>query len=139
LAALCTYSLRRDTGNVRIADREQAASCILAKYQERLTELKEVGQRFGPFVLNRIDLYSATPVAAEPGATSSLSTRHVAYPKIDHATLTPALDWNRGQVKSIAEAGYSDSGDDGSGLDDTDYSLSFVNDIEPVLYQRKNR
>lgn len=68
------------TGNAKIANDEKTSTCIEAQYWDRLTQLEEVGRRFGPFLLNRIDLYSAKVATDESGKIPGFYIRHVAYP-----------------------------------------------------------
>jgi len=124
------YTVCAVTGNAKIADGDRAAACIQGHYYDRLTQLNEVGRRFGPFLLNRVDLYSAKPAPDESGEIAGFYTRHIAYLQIDSATTAPAIEWNHRQKLSINEAGFSDSNDDGESDsdDESSYSLNFVND-----------
>ena len=73
------------------------AACLSAKYDERLSELKAVGQMIGPYRFNRIDMYAGRPIKEEDntGSLPGFSMTHVAYPQIDNPATQAAVEWNR--------------------------------------------
>lgn len=124
------YTVCAVTGNAKIANDEKASTCIEGRYRDRLTQLEEVGRRFGPFLLNRIDLYSAKLATDESGEVPGFYVRHVAYPQIDRPTRPSAFAWNSRQIKSLSEADFSYTNDDDNSDSDDErsYYISFVND-----------
>jgi len=82
-----------------------------------------VGQKQGPFVFNRIDIFAVGTSSVDNVATPGFSTHHVGYPQIDNLD-TPMTDaWNKQAVKKISDG---DCGDDGD--IDTDYEIGYANE-----------
>jgi hypothetical protein len=96
------------------------------QYQERLNELAKVGQTFGAYRFNRIDLYEAQQVtdpSDSSGYTEGFFTKHAAYPQIDNAESTEAQAWNKQQVTGLPKVGDCES----DGDYDTDYKIGYAN------------
>ncbi|QSB03225.1 DUF1311 domain-containing protein [Methylomonas sp. EFPC1] len=101
-------------------------ACLAKQYRERMNQLAKVGQSFGPYRFNRIDLYEAQQVsnpADRTGATEGFFTQHTAYPQIDNAESAEALEWNKQHVTSLPKAGDCES----DGDYDTDYEIGYAN------------
>jgi len=100
-------------------------ACLQRQYEDRIKQLSMVGQKHGPFVFNRIDLFAAGNSTDDNVATPSFWTQHVGYPQIDNIT-TPATEaWNKSAKRDLA------SGDDcenGHGDDDVDYVVGYASD-----------
>jgi uncharacterized protein len=79
--------------------------CLQGKYKERLTQLEHAGEKFGPFVFNRIDLYAAVAVQEDSGPVPGFSIRHTAYPQIDVPNSPQAEAWNKANASEPSEAG----------------------------------
>jgi uncharacterized protein len=96
--------------------------CLIGKYKERLNQLATVGQKFSPFLFNRIDSYAARPAPdSNSGWTAGFYVAHVAYPQIDNLD-SPQVDaWNK-----LAEKGIVDTveGEDS----DTEYEIGYANE-----------
>lgn len=99
-------------------------NCLETHYRERLDQLAKAGQKLGPFVFNRIDLYAAQPADADDksGATPGFYTVHVAYPQIDNALSPQVESWNKQNVKSLPVDGDCRPGDFNN-----DYELGYAN------------
>lgn len=101
-------------------------TCIKRQYQIRLNQLAKVGQTFGPYRFNRIDVYEAQPVTKpndDTGAATGFVTSHAAYPQIDNAESAEAQDWNRKQLAGLPKAGDCK----GDGDYDIDYEIGYAN------------
>jgi uncharacterized protein len=116
LAIVCPMEVPAD------ADRSSTPKkCLEEKYNERLGQLAKVGQRLGPFLFNRIDLYAAEPAPDSSGNMRGFYAQHVAYPQIDNSDLPLAAAWNKQAVKSLSK-----SDDCGTGDDDLDYDIGYA-------------
>ena len=99
-------------------------SCLMAQYNERIEQLKEVALKIGPFVFNRVDLYAAQPAPDEDGASTGFYVQHVAYPQVDNANSPDLAAWNRQNVRQLSKETECDSP---SGDSDTDYEVGYAN------------
>ena len=120
-----------DTGKLVPADPTTFPSgpfpkvCLQRQYENRLKQLSMVGQKQGPFVFNRIDLFTAGASTVDNVATPGFWTQHVAYPQIDNIT-TPATEaWNKSAKRELANG---DDCENGDGDDDVDYVVGYAND-----------
>ncbi|MDT4288167.1 hypothetical protein RO575_01225 [Methylomonas sp. MO1] len=96
------------------------------QYKKRLNELAKVGQAFGPYRFNRIDLYEAQQVTDSTdttGNTEGFFTKHAAYPQIDNVESAEALAWNKQQVTVLPKGGDCES----DGDYDADYEIGYAN------------
>lgn len=84
-----------------------------------------VGQKQGPFVFNRIDLFAAGTSTADNVATPGFWTQHVGYPQIDNIATPAAEAWNKGARRDLANG---DDCENGHGDDDVDYVVGYAND-----------
>jgi len=104
------------------------ASCLQREYKERLDQLSHVGERKGPFVFNRVDLFATKPYDQdedERDESPPVSVKHVAYPLIDNASTPETLAWNKLVEKKIGPG----IGDDcGAGRDEVDYRIGYANE-----------
>lgn len=100
-------------------------ACLQRQYQDRLKQLSMVGQKQGPFVFNRIDLFAAGNSNDDNSATPGFWTQHVGYPQIDNIA-TPATEaWNMGARRDLANG---DDCENGHGDDDVDYVVGYASD-----------
>lgn len=100
--------------------------CLKREYDERLNQLSEVGKKLGPYVFNRIDLFSASASTAKDkdGHRSGFSYQHIGYPQIDNVKNQMVEAWNKAALKKLPIRG-----DCGGGADyDIEYSVAFAND-----------
>jgi uncharacterized protein len=99
ITTVCPLAVPADADERRIPK-----NCLQEYYEERLNQLAKVGQRVGPFLFNRIDLYAAEPAPAEDqtGGTPGFYVQHVAYPQIDNPHSPQEEAWNKQMVKSLA-------------------------------------
>lgn len=71
--------------------------CLLREYRDRLAGLSKVGQKVGPFIFNRIDLFAAEKVSDSSDDSDSEygpQYQKTSYPQIDNVN-TPVTDlWN---------------------------------------------
>jgi uncharacterized protein len=112
IATVCPLKAPADADS-----RQLPKNCLADHYKERLDQIAKVGQRLGPFVFNRIDLFAAKPAQ---DSYTGFDVQHVAYPQIDNLH-SPEVDaWNRQNLKSLSE---NDYGED----DETDYEIGFAN------------
>ena len=76
--------------------------CLMVKYLSRIDQLSTVGQKHGPFIFNRIDLFAAKPsVRGMSGSASGFCIQEASYPQIDNND-TPAADaWNKLAVRKL--------------------------------------
>lgn len=96
--------------------------CLEGNYRERLGQLKKVGQRVGPFVFSRVDLYNAEPAPdARTGSQPGFYVEHVAYPQIDSPSTPQAVAWNKKSLKVLSK------NDTDPGDYDTDYEIDYAN------------
>jgi uncharacterized protein len=104
-------------------DGDLPTDCLLNAYRERLDQLSMVGQKFGPFVFNRIDLYAAHSAPDSTGNKPGFYVAHVAYPQIDNANSPQATAWNKLAEKHLALDidGETDDADT-----DTDYEIGYA-------------
>jgi uncharacterized protein len=96
--------------------------CLIGQYKERLEQLAKVGQKFGPFIFNRIDSFTARPAPdSDSGWTAGFYVGHVAYPQIDNLDSPLVIAWNK-----LSEKGAADTveGEDS----DTDYEIGYANE-----------
>ena len=94
--------------------------CLKRRYTQRLKQIQMVGQRFGPFLFNRVDLYSAEPTSDEGGAIQGFSVHHVAYPQIDDASSKEMARWNNQTAQELSEETECED-------DDVDYEIGYAN------------
>jgi len=97
-------------------------SCLQGMYEQRLAQLAKVGQRLGPFVFNRVDVYAAEPASDSTGEMLGFYIHHVAYPQIDNSDLPQAVAWNNRAVKSLSECDDCGDGSD----DDMEYEIGYA-------------
>lgn len=95
--------------------------CLTRQYNDRIRELQQVEQ-VGPFVFNRVDIYTAQPSGDETGSATGFYVQHVAYPQIDNPRSPEVRAWNQETVHSL-----STDGDCGSGDDDVGYKVGYAN------------
>lgn len=105
-------------------DKSVPVACLQRQYQGRLKQLSLVGQRLGPFVFNRIDLFAAGASRDDNVSTPGFWTDHVGYPQIDNITTPVAEAWNQNAKRDLANG---DDCDSGHGDDDVDYVIGFAN------------
>jgi hypothetical protein len=103
-------------------ERRKPRACLQGCYRKRLEQLEKVGQKLGPFLFTRIDLFDAEPAPDDATGTSpGFYVQHVAYPQID-SPLSPQADvWNKLNVRSLFRS------HDCEGDDDTDYEIGYAN------------
>jgi uncharacterized protein len=99
-------------------------ACLQRQYQDRLKRLSVVGQKQGPFVFNRIDLFAAGASTEDNVATPGFWTQHVGYPQIDNIATPATGAWNKSAKRDLAK---SDDCDGGHGDDDVDYVIGYAN------------
>ncbi len=88
----------------KTSDASAAASCLEKEYHYREEQLQDVGQRIGPFVFNRIDLFSAHPVADdETGGNPGFATRIISYPQIDNVSNAYEAEWNKNAAQTTVD------------------------------------
>ncbi len=110
-------------GAVKAEIFQSPENCLTREYQDRVKHLAEAGKKVGPFVFNRIDLYSAVPSNDKFGARFGFLTQHAAFPQIDSPLSPNAEAWNRKQAQSLPLAG-----DCGDGDYVADYNLDFASE-----------
>jgi uncharacterized protein len=98
-------------------------ACLQRQYEDRLKQLSMVGQKQGPFIFNRIDLFAAGPSADDNLATPGFWTEHVAYPQIDNITTPATESWNQRARRNLANG---DDCENGHGDDDIDYVVGYA-------------
>lgn len=100
--------------------------CLWQEYHERLRQLGKVGQKLGPFIFNRIDLFSASKSRKgdDSGHYRGYRVQHVAYPQIDNIVSGTAQIWND---KSIVELPVTGECED-PGDYDIEYELGYATD-----------
>lgn len=102
-----------------------ATDCLKKEYEQRLKQLAMVGQKIGPFVFNRVDLFAAQPSGdGEYGSRSGFAYRQVGFPQIDNSNAPVIRAWNEKSVKKLA----SDTDCDGDGDNDADYTVGYANE-----------
>jgi uncharacterized protein len=106
---------------------DDPAACLERDYKKRLAELAQVAQRYGPFVFNRIDIFTMErhDAADQSGSAPELYVQHLAYPQIDKPDSAAIATWNHAHDKG--HGGLSSACDDGFGDGDTDYQIGYVN------------
>lgn len=96
--------------------------CLTKEYRDRLEQLNMVGQKIGPFVFNRIDIYAAEPAPDKNGWRTGFYYQHAAYPQIDHIENTTTNLWNKQMMKPLPTG----ECDGGKGDFDTDYKMGYA-------------
>ena len=86
-------------------------SCLQRQYNERIKQLGMVAQKIGPYLFNRIDLFSAQPSADDTGMENGFFVQHAAYPQIDNANSPEAQTWNQANVRHLPVEGDCGPGD----------------------------
>jgi uncharacterized protein len=122
IATVCPLDVSNDA--IKSDGRRDPKKCLADRYRDRLDQLATVGQRLGPFLFTRIDLFAAEPAPdAQTGATPGFYVQHVAYPQIDSPVSPEADIWNRQNLKVLTRS--DDCGQGGD--DDTDYVVGYAN------------
>ena len=99
--------------------------CLTQEYMTRLKEINMVGQKIGPFIFNRIDLYAARIAPDQDGSRSGFYYQHVAYPQIDNQLNEISTHWNRMMEKKLES-----NGDCGRYGDyNKDYEIGYASNI----------
>ena len=76
--------------------------CLARQYDDRELDLfMQVGQKLGPFVFSRIDVYDAEPASDQTGTMVGFYVHHVAYPQIDSPSSPEAAAWNKRMVREL--------------------------------------
>ena len=97
--------------------------CLERQYQDRMKQLSLVGQKQGPIVFNRVDLFAAGTSLDDNVATPGFWTQHVGYPQIDNIT-TPATEaWNESARRDLTKGNDCENG---HGDDDVDYVVGYA-------------
>jgi len=96
--------------------------CLTRQYNDRVKQLQNAGEKLGPYVFNRIDLYAAQPSGDETGSATGFYIQHTAYPQIDNADSPELQAWNRANVRGLQK-----DGDCGPGDYDVDYKVGYAN------------
>jgi len=120
ITLICPLDHKENNGSL-----DQPTTCLQRRYQERLTQLAKVGQRLGPFVFNRIDLYAAEPAPDEGGSAGGFYIEHAAYPQIDNPPSPSAEAWNKQSLKTLPTG---DDCDAGQGDEDVDFGIGYANE-----------
>lgn len=122
IATICPIDLPANADEWR-----KPQNCLEGEYRERLSELARVGQRFGPFLFNRIDLYAAerAPDSRSVSAPSYYTT-HIAYPQIDSPHTPQETAWNSQSTQSLSANGVCSAGDPCDY--DKDYEIGYANE-----------
>jgi uncharacterized protein len=98
-------------------------NCLAQRYQERLDHLAKAAQKIGPYVFNRIDLYTAAPAPSgdSSGGTPGFFVKHVGYPQIDNVDTAAVTAWNARAERKLRTGG--------SGCDDEeDYAIGYASE-----------
>ena len=85
--------------------------CLTRQYNDRVKQLQNAGEKLGPYVFNRIDLYAAQPSGDETGSATGFYIQHTAYPQIDNADSPELQAWNRANVRGLQKDGDCGPGD----------------------------
>lgn len=96
--------------------------CLTRQYNERVRQLRAAGQKIGPYVFNRIDLYATQPSGDETGSAAGFYIQHTAYPQIDNANSPELRAWNQANVRDLPK-----DGDCGPGDYDVDFEVGYAN------------
>src|SRR5579875_2136516 len=102
--------------------RPNRRSCLMRQYSDRMEQLQKAGERIGPYLFNRVDLYAAQPSGDETGSVRGFYVQHAAYPQIDNADAPELRAWNRENVRALPQ-----DGDCGAGDYHVDYEVGFAN------------
>ena len=100
------------------------AYCLKKRYEDRLKQIQRVGERFGPFIFSRVDIFAAEPAPDQTGDIGGFYVHHVAYPQIDNPTSTQSKSWNARSIRTLS--GNGDCGKEAD--DDQDYTISYANE-----------
>jgi uncharacterized protein len=84
-------------------------TCLKQEYTGRLAALQDVAKKIGPFLFNRIDLYTAEPSDDNTGSNPGFYIQHVSYPQIDNADTPELVAWNQKNLLSLSSDSYCDS------------------------------
>ncbi len=90
-----------DSQNFRKDSLHNLKDCLSEEYRDRLKQLDMVGQKIGPFVFNRIDIYAAKPAPDKDGSRSGFYYQHTAYPQIDNIENSMTKLWNKQMERSL--------------------------------------
>jgi len=108
------------------------AECLEGEYARRIERLAQVGVRVGPYVFNRVDLYSAARLGKDDGAGdyAGFATDHVAFAQIDAPVTPAATAWNAAQR---VDPPAPDTGDDVADRSSDDDDSASDNDTDFVI------